>query len=552
MRRSRCSCGEDALFSGRPRAAAPRRRSGPSRRACATWGRSRSSGSRATSSSPSARRTQRSHVAESMAGFDGIYVDANAVSPRRRVEIASASRREAGSSWTVGSSASAAGRRADAPLPLGLHGSCRRGALSRHRRPGAGRLRRARLGVGGEDGVRRVVQGRGCAAARNPCAGSRRRRRGDPVEEWQESIPDLPERSDRAVLSAGRKGWRWVGEMDEIASTFAAAGLPDGFHKAAAEIYRRFPKLSSRPGAVEDARPAPAATASSGWKTTASSSSTSGAFPMKRSSWSAGARPKWRRRSGRSPSAARRRSASPPRTATRSRPSTAMTSTRPIACCGRRGRLPSTSRGRSTGCARIRHPSAQGRSTRTKWSAAGAWPSTRSTLLRPGMRALTHCNTGALATGGYGTALGAIRLGWERGLVEHVWVTETRPLNQGSRLTAWELEQPRHPVLGDRRQRGRVAHGGRSGGHRPHRRRPHRGERGHRQQDRDVRSGGARAPSRRPIRRRRADVDRSMPRRSTAMRSRSRSACCRRGQRRAFRRSIRRSTSRRPSSSTRS
>jgi methylthioribose-1-phosphate isomerase len=63
------------------------------------------------------------------------------------------------------------------------------------------------------------------------------------------------------------------------------------------------------------------------------------------------------------------------------------------------------------------------------------------TLLRPGTRALTHCNTGALATGGYGTALGAIRLGWEQGLVEHVWVTETRPLNQGSRLTAWELER---------------------------------------------------------------------------------------------------------------
>ena len=63
------------------------------------------------------------------------------------------------------------------------------------------------------------------------------------------------------------------------------------------------------------------------------------------------------------------------------------------------------------------------------------------TLLRPGTRALTHCNTGALATGGYGTALGAIRLGRERGLVEHVWVTETRPLDQGARLTAWELDR---------------------------------------------------------------------------------------------------------------
>ncbi len=61
-------------------------------------------------------------------------------------------------------------------------------------------------------------------------------------------------------------------------------------------------------------------------------------------------------------------------------------------------------------------------------------------LVEPGSRVLTHCNTGGLATGGYGTALGAIRAAWERGLVEHVWVGETRPLLQGARLTAWELE----------------------------------------------------------------------------------------------------------------
>ena len=61
-------------------------------------------------------------------------------------------------------------------------------------------------------------------------------------------------------------------------------------------------------------------------------------------------------------------------------------------------------------------------------------------LLRPGSRVLTHCNTGALATGGDGTALGAVRTAWERGLLEHVFVDETRPLLQGSRLTAWELE----------------------------------------------------------------------------------------------------------------
>ena len=61
-------------------------------------------------------------------------------------------------------------------------------------------------------------------------------------------------------------------------------------------------------------------------------------------------------------------------------------------------------------------------------------------LVEPAARVLTHCSTGALATAGYGSALGAIRTAWERGLVRHVWVDETRPLLQGARLTAWELE----------------------------------------------------------------------------------------------------------------
>ena len=61
-------------------------------------------------------------------------------------------------------------------------------------------------------------------------------------------------------------------------------------------------------------------------------------------------------------------------------------------------------------------------------------------LIEAGARVLTHCNTGGLATGGYGSALGAVRAAWERGLVERVWVDETRPLLQGSRLTAWELD----------------------------------------------------------------------------------------------------------------
>lgn len=60
-------------------------------------------------------------------------------------------------------------------------------------------------------------------------------------------------------------------------------------------------------------------------------------------------------------------------------------------------------------------------------------------LLEPGTSVLTHCNTGALATGGIGTAFGVIRRAWENGSLRHCYATETRPLLQGARLTMWEL-----------------------------------------------------------------------------------------------------------------
>ena len=60
-------------------------------------------------------------------------------------------------------------------------------------------------------------------------------------------------------------------------------------------------------------------------------------------------------------------------------------------------------------------------------------------LVPDGARLLTHCNAGALATAGYGTALGVIRAAHEQGKLAMVWVDETRPVMQGSRLTAWEL-----------------------------------------------------------------------------------------------------------------
>jgi len=67
-------------------------------------------------------------------------------------------------------------------------------------------------------------------------------------------------------------------------------------------------------------------------------------------------------------------------------------------------------------------------------------------LLKDGVRILTHCNTGGLATGGYGTALGIIRAAKAVGKLAHVWVDETRPYLQGARLTAWECLKDELPA----------------------------------------------------------------------------------------------------------
>ena len=60
------------------------------------------------------------------------------------------------------------------------------------------------------------------------------------LAEWGISQPGLEARSAGAAGAAAAKGWRWIAEMEEIAATMAAVGLPEGFHQAAAEIYRRF------------------------------------------------------------------------------------------------------------------------------------------------------------------------------------------------------------------------------------------------------------------------------------------------------------------------
>lgn len=84
-------------------------------------------------------------------------------------------------------------------------------------------------------------------------------------------------------------------------------------------------------------------------------------------------------------------------------------------------------------------------------------------IVPEGAHIITHCNAGALATAGYGTALGVIRAAWRAGKKIHIYIDETRPFLQGARLTAWELMQDKIPctliadnMAGDLMRRGKI------------------------------------------------------------------------------------------------
>ena len=140
----------------------------------------------------------------------------------------------------------------------------------------------------------------------------------------------------------------------------------------------------------------------------------------------------------------------------------ATTQRRPRRSCARRARPPSTWHGRSTvrSPPRIRSRS-RSSSIATSSTRTGAWPTLGAERFEAGDRALTHCNTGALATGGLGTAGGVLQAAWEQGRLAQVWVDETRPLLQGARLTAWELRRAGIPfrVVADSAAGGLMARG---------------------------------------------------------------------------------------------
>jgi 3-hydroxyisobutyrate dehydrogenase-like beta-hydroxyacid dehydrogenase len=207
-------------------------------------------------------------IARQVAGFGGVYVDANAISPATAREVA-------GIIETGGANYVDGGIIGTPPVMPGFIRLYLSG-------PKAGDVRAlfdgspvdarlvdhelragAEAGVGAEAGAGAGVGaggagGIGAASAVKMAYASwtkgtaalllaaRALARAEGVEdvllaEWGISQPGLAERSADAARAAAAKGWRWIAEMEEIAATMAAAGLPEGFHQAAAEIYRRFP-----------------------------------------------------------------------------------------------------------------------------------------------------------------------------------------------------------------------------------------------------------------------------------------------------------------------
>jgi 3-hydroxyisobutyrate dehydrogenase-like beta-hydroxyacid dehydrogenase len=176
-------------------------------------------------------------VARSAAGFEGIFVDANAVSPATAREIGAA----------IGGRFVDAGIIGPPPREAGTTRLYLAGADAEHVATLFQRTNLEARVISNEPGTASALKMAYAAWTKGTAAmliAVRALARAEEVEEplleeWRLSLPELIERSGSAARSADRKGWRWVAEMEEIASTFAAAGLPDGFHRAAAEVFRR-------------------------------------------------------------------------------------------------------------------------------------------------------------------------------------------------------------------------------------------------------------------------------------------------------------------------
>jgi 3-hydroxyisobutyrate dehydrogenase-like beta-hydroxyacid dehydrogenase len=175
-------------------------------------------------------------VARSVAGFDGVFVDANAIAPETARAVAG----------TLGGPCVDGGIVGPPPRSLGttrlyLSGADARGVADLF----AGTVLETSV-VSDEVGAASAVKVAYAAWTKGTAAlllAVESFARAEDVSEtlhaeWRRSLPDLSERSARASRSAAAKGWRWVGEMEEIAAAFSAVDLPAGFHQAAAEVFR--------------------------------------------------------------------------------------------------------------------------------------------------------------------------------------------------------------------------------------------------------------------------------------------------------------------------
>ena len=185
-------------------------------------------------------------VAWAVQGFGGLYVDANAISPATAREVALMVE-EGGATYIDGGIIG---------LPPAAAGTTRL-YLSGERADAVrglfdGTPLDARVILSGTWSASAIKMAyaawtKGTAAL---LLAARALARAEGVEdallaEWALSQPSLADRSQGAARSAATKGWRWVAEMEEIATSMAADGLPDGFHQAAAEIFRRSPHAES-------------------------------------------------------------------------------------------------------------------------------------------------------------------------------------------------------------------------------------------------------------------------------------------------------------------
>jgi len=171
-------------------------------------------------------------VARSLQGFRGVYVDANAVSPATAAQVG-----QVVGEFVDGGIVGPPPRQAGTTR-LYLSGAQAESVAGLFR----GSALEARV-VSSASAVKMAYAAwtKGTAAMLLATRELARREGVEEalLEEWDLSQPELPDRHARAERSAQTKGWRWVGEMEEIAASFEAADLPGGFHRAAAEVYRR-------------------------------------------------------------------------------------------------------------------------------------------------------------------------------------------------------------------------------------------------------------------------------------------------------------------------